>query len=154
VRCLAVDALAPGALRDFWTDLVAAQLTERAACVADQYAQYDAAPGIKVDGVSTLGENIADLGGVRAAFAAYRALGESEAFDGPFSAEQQFFLSYAQTWCSNIGPAAAATWATIDVHAPPQFRVNGVVSNMTEFAAAFGCAAGAPMVRSPRCEVW
>jgi putative endopeptidase len=145
---------AAGKLRDWWTQTVADDFSARAACLVDQYSAYDAAADVKVDGATTVDENIADLGGVRAAYAAYKALGETETFAGSFGADQQFFLSYAQMWCSNASAARAETLATLDTHAPERFRVNGVVSNMAEFGAAFGCAPNTAMQRSPRCEIW
>src|SRR5262249_9201533 len=120
-----------GQLRDWWSVGVAEQFNLRAQCLVDQYSQYQALPGVNVNGKRTLGENIADLGGLRTAYAAYKALGEDETFQGSFDAEEQFFLSYAQQWCANRSPDDVKTMVSSDTHSPERFRVNGVVSNMS-----------------------
>jgi endothelin-converting enzyme/putative endopeptidase len=73
---------------------------------------------------------------------------------GAFSEDQQFFLGFAQAWCANVRPEAARYRAAVDPHAPPRYRVNGPLSNSPEFARAFQCKEGSPMVRANRCEVW
>jgi putative endopeptidase len=72
-----------------------------------------------------------------------------------FTPEQRFFLGWAQSWCTNLTPEAARLRTLTDPHSPGQYRVNGVVSNMPEFQAAFGCSAKQPMVRgAAACRVW
>ena len=102
----------------------------------------------------TLGENIADLGGLKLAYAAYQTSGANESFTGSFGPDAQFFLAYAQMECANYRDEVARSRVRTDVHAAPRFRVNGVVTNMPEFAAAFACAPGSPMAPKDRCEVW
>jgi len=102
----------------------------------------------------TLGENVADLGGLRLAYRAYRATGGDERFSGSFDAEQQFFLAYAQLRCESLRDETLETRVRSDPHSPDRFRVNGVVRNLPEFAEAFQCSAGEPMAPSERCEVW
>jgi putative endopeptidase len=143
-----------GKLRIWWTPATDQEFVRRSACIADQYAAYEAVPGVHVDGQLTLGENIADLGGLKLAYAAYQASGAAESFTGSFGPEAQFFLAWGQLWCSNFREEISRSLIRTDVHAPAKFRVNGVVRNMPEFAAAFGCAAGAPMAPKDRCEVW
>jgi predicted metalloendopeptidase len=109
-------------------------------------------------GARTQGENIADLGGVRIAFRAFHQAGRAGALpveDG-FSPDQRFFLSYASVWCVNIRPEELRKRVLSDAHSPPQFRVNGPLSNLEEFAAAFRVPAGAPMSRPPgaRVQIW
>jgi endothelin-converting enzyme/putative endopeptidase len=70
------------------------------------------------------------------------------------STQQQYFLSFAQVWCSNERPESVRLHVQIDPHSPPQFRVNGVVRNMPEFQKAFSCKAGQPMVSANACRVW
>jgi putative endopeptidase len=152
------DAL--GNLADWWSPEVATEFDRRAACVARQYAGYESVPGVKLNGELTLGENIADLGGVKLAYAAMRAArqgaGGGEAPVLGFSPEQQFFLGYAQSWCAKYREEELRLRAVTDPHSPARFRVNGPLSNLPEFAAAFSCAEGTPMARpaAERCEVW
>jgi putative endopeptidase len=147
---------AGGNLRDWWSPAVAAEFERRARCLVTQYGAYEAVPGVKIDGELTLGENIADLGGAKLAFAARRgASGKAPDLAG-FTPDQQFFLGYAQAWCGKTREPFARMLAATDPHSPPRHRVNGVLANLPEFAAAFGCQAKSPMVRPPekRCEVW
>lgn len=152
------DAL--GNLRDWWTPAVGAEFDRRAACLVKQYGAYETLPGVRLDGKLTLGENIADLGGIKLAFAAMQAArraapGRDGALLG-FTPEQQFFLGYAQSWCSKYREQEARRRAVVDPHSPPRFRVNGPLSNLPEFARAFSCAEGTPMARpaAERCEIW
>jgi len=151
---------AEGNLRDWWTPAASKAFDDRALCIADQAAAYETLPGVRLDGKLTLGENIADLGGLRLAFAAMQAARRGDEKAAPaiagFGPDQQFFVGYAQSWCSKYRDEALRLRAVTDPHAPAPFRVNGPLSNMAEFAASFRCAEGAPMVRpaASRCEVW
>ncbi len=113
-----------------------------------------------VNGELTNGENVADLGGLRLAYAAWRATSAQSASDEPdadgFTPTQRFFLSWAQVWRANITPAAAALRLATDPHAPHTLRVNGPVSNMAEFHAAFGVKVGDAMWRDEgaRVDIW
>ncbi|BDG01972.1 M13 family metallopeptidase [Anaeromyxobacter oryzae] len=148
-----------GNLRDWWTPPVSKAFDDRARCVADQFSGYEVLPGVKVDGKLTLGENIADLGGLKLAFAAMQAARrtapEGEKVEG-FTPEQQFFVGYAQSWCSKFRDEETRLRVVTDPHSPPRFRVNGPLSNLPEFQAAFSCKEGNAMVRpeGKRCEVW
>jgi putative endopeptidase len=146
-----------GNLRDWWSPEVGAEFERRAACVVAQFDGYAAAPELHVNGKLTLGENLADLGGMKLAFAAFtkELAGHPEArAAATFSDEQQFFLGFAQAWCTNQRDESLRLQVQTNPHSPPRFRVNGPVSNMPEFARAFSCAADSPMVRANRCEVW
>lgn len=148
---------AKGNLRDWWTPDDASHFVERAKCFEDQYNTYAAtADGtINVNGKLTLGENIADNGGVRVALMALTDMIAAQA--APPTAnqpEQRFFLGWAQAWCESITPEAARMAAQVDSHSPPRYRVNGVVANEPEFAMAFGCKPNNAMVRAPSCRVW
>jgi endothelin-converting enzyme/putative endopeptidase len=151
---------ASGNLTDWWTPAVSEEFDRRAECVVKQYSEYVADPAIadvKLNGKLTLGENIADLGGLKLAFAAYqasRAGKEPEPIAGKFTPEQAFFVGYAQSWCTKIRPEFARVRAVIDPHSPPLWRVNGPLANLPEFSSAFQCKPGAKMVRADRCEVW
>jgi endothelin-converting enzyme/putative endopeptidase len=146
---------AKGNLSDWWTPVVNTEFNRRASCVAKQFDEYVAIDDLHVNGKLTLGENIADLGGVRLAYAALRQeLASKPREASAFTPEQQFFLGFAQSWCTNVRPEILRLLVTTNPHSPPRFRVNGPVSNLPEFAAAFQCKPGSPMVRRDRCEVW
>jgi endothelin-converting enzyme/putative endopeptidase len=145
-----------GNLADWWTKTDAARFRQRAQCVVDQYSSYVAVGKLHIDGKLTLGENIADLGGVRLGYAALMTLSKDKPVTqtGGFTPAQRYFIAYAQSWCSSARPETIRLRTLTDPHSPPAFRVNGVVSDMPEFRAAFSCAADAPMVRAKACRVW
>lgn len=144
-----------GRLTDWWTPSVEAEFGTRAQCLVDQYNAYEAVPGTHIDGALTLTENIADLGGLKLAYAAHQATGGDNLTTG-FDADQQFFLSYAQLHCANLSPEYLGLSLLVDPHSPEKYRVNGAVRNVPAFAAAFHCAEGAPLAppAAERCEVW
>jgi endothelin-converting enzyme/putative endopeptidase len=152
---------ADGNLRDWWTEADAKAFEQRANCLIDEYASFSPIPGVNLNGKLTLGENTADNGGLRIAYMAFeeslkaaRAAGKvQDKIDG-FTPEQRIFLGWAQVWCQNSTDEMLRMRAQTDPHAAAQFRVNGVVSNMPEFAKAFACQAGQPMVRGNACRVW
>jgi endothelin-converting enzyme/putative endopeptidase len=147
---------AHGNLKDWWTEGDAKAFEERAACFVDEYSNFIAVDDVKVNGKLTLGENAADNGGLRIALMSYVASltpDQRKDLDG-FTPEQRFFVSYGQSWCENSRPERQRMLAQTNPHAPPRFRVNGVVSNMPEFQKAFSCKADAPMVRKNQCRVW
>jgi putative endopeptidase len=145
-----------GNWKDWWTEADAHAFEEKATCVVDQYSQYRVTDGTRVNGRLTLGENIADNGGVRLALLAYLA-GPGAAspliVDG-FTPVQRLFLGWAQVWCVNVRPEAERLGATTDPHSPNKYRVNGPLSNMPEFQKAFSCKPDSPMVRQNACRVW
>jgi putative endopeptidase len=150
---------AEGNLRDWWTGPVSAEFDKRTACVAQQYDDYVAVDDMHIKGKLTLGENIADLGGVKLSFATFERAAKdhpSTPSAGGFTPAQQFFVGFAQSWCANYRPESLRLLVATNPHSPPKFRVEGPLSNLGEFAAAFECKEGAPMVRPPpkRCEVW
>ena len=147
-----------GNLKEWWGPADATAFEGRAACLVREYGGFTAVDDIKVNGRLTLGENIADNGGVRLAFAAFRkalARGGDQSIGG-YTPEQRFFIGYAQIWCGNTTPEDIRRRVQIDPHSPGEFRVNGVVVNQPEFAAAFKCPVGAPMAPPPDkvCRVW
>jgi len=147
-----------GNLHDWWTGADAAAFEQRAACLVKQYGGYTAVGDVTVNGRLTLGENIADNGGLRLAYAALaKALGGATPPPAEgLTAQQRFFVAYAQVWCGNASDQDKHRRAMIDPHSPGEFRVNGVVANQAEFARAFSCRAGAPMAQPPEkaCRVW
>ena len=143
-----------GSLRNWWTPDVEARFVERAQCVEEQYDAFTLPSGEHVNGALTLGENIADLGGLRTAYGALFDGSTEESGGDSFDAAQVFFISYAQTWCENVRSDYASLLLLTDPHAPGRFRENGPLSNMPEFREAFSCSADSPMVRAKACEVW
>lgn len=146
-----------GNLSKWWPEDVRQAFDERTQCVVKQYEQYEALPGLTLNGQLTLGENIADIGGLKLAFAAYRSLREdaNEALvAGGFTEDQQFFLANAQIWCSKVREAEAKRRVQIDPHSPPRFRVNGAMANLPEFGEAFACEVGSLMRPESTCSVW
>ena len=148
---------ADGNMVNWWQEADLAEFQRRGLCVTRQYNQYEALPGLKVNGKLTLRENIADLGGIKLAFRAYRALrasAPSEIEADGFGEDQMFFLGVGQAWCTVTREEETRRRIKIDPHAPPRFRVNGALSDLPDFHRAFGCEAGRPMHPSPTCEVW
>ena len=152
---------AVGNLRDWWSEESARKFTERAKKVIEQYSSYAPLPGQHLNGELTQGENIADIGGLKIAYMALqKVLGQhpeeaTKKIDG-FTPEQRFFLAYAQVWRANQRDAETRRRLVIDPHSPPQYRCNGPLSNMPEFAKAFNLPKDSPMVRPPdqRVNIW
>jgi len=147
-----------GNLTDWWSPEAGKAFVERAACVKTQYDGYISVDDLHLNGALTVSENVADLGGLKIAFAAMQTWAkehpERVVRDARFTPEQQFFLGAGQAWCRNIRPEELRRRVTVDPHSPARFRIDGPFSNLPQFQAAFGCAAGTPMVRQNRCEVW
>ena len=148
---------ADGNLVNWWEAPTQTEFKARTQCVIDQYSKYEVAGGTKVNGANTVGENIADIGGVKLALAGYRALRASApdtvVADG-FTEDQQFFLGFGQAWCAKIRPDFEKMLATIDVHSPAKWRVNGTLQATPEFARAFRCKLGTKMAPAKACVVW
>ncbi|MCK6591493.1 MAG: M13 family metallopeptidase, partial [Polyangiaceae bacterium] len=146
-----------GNLENWWEPEVGKKFKEKTSCVADQYATFEAQPGLRVNGKLTLGENIADMGGLKLAFYAYRQMraGAKEVLvaDG-FTEDQQFFLAHGQGWCTKMREEFERLLVQTNPHSPPRFRVNGPLMNMPEFAEAFSCGPGTPMRPAKTCSVW
>jgi putative endopeptidase len=148
---------AEGNLVDWWQPDTAQLFKQRTQCVIDQYSRYEVAGGTQLDGAHAVGENIADIGGVKLSLAAFHQLRsaapETVLADG-FTEDQQFFLGFGQAMCARMRPETEQLLATVDVHAPPRWRVNGALSATPEFAKTFGCKAGSKMVPAQQCVVW
>jgi endothelin-converting enzyme/putative endopeptidase len=151
---------ADGNLKDWWSEKVGKDFVTRADCVKEQFNGYVGVDDIKVKGDLTEGENIADLGGLKLSHAAmiewYAKKGGDEATKYRYSPSQQFFLGFAQSWCTKVRPEQARTRLATDPHSPPFLRVNGPTGNLDAFRAAFQCSEKSPMVRAGKdqCVVW
>ncbi|MEA2543674.1 MAG: putative endopeptidase, partial [Acidobacteriaceae bacterium] len=152
-----------GNLEDWWTPADGKQFTERADCVVKEYDGFVGVDDLHVNGKLTLGENIADLGGLKLAFLAYLDRAQKEGVDlekkgsaeyGGLNPQQQFFVSYGQNWCQNNRPENLRLRIQTDPHSPEEFRANGVVKNLPEFQKAFACKTGQPMAPVNRCTIW
>ena len=148
-----------GNLEDWWTKDDGEKYTQKAQCIVDEYSQFSVGD-TKINGKLTLGENTADNGGLRIAFMAFLTRAAADGIDLEKKSEdaytpiQQFFLGFAQDWCSDWRPEFERLIATTDPHAPDRFRANGTLVNMPEFGKAFHCKAGQPMVPAKTCRVW
>ncbi|MBA0045951.1 M13 family metallopeptidase [Mycobacteroides sp. LB1] len=143
---------------NWWTPNDREEFEKRANRLVEQFNAYAPIPGhpeLHVDGKLTLGENIADLGGINTAYDALVAelakKGSGDTLSGivGFNAKQRFFLNYARIWRDKQRPEDAITQLASDPHSPAALRVNGVVLNVAPFAADFGCLSGDPMVNAP-----
>ncbi len=147
---------AQGNLRDWWTEEDGKEFVKRASCISDQYSTYTIIDDIKINGKLTLGEDVADLGGLILAYMAWKedTRGQNLQPSDDLTPEQRFFVGYGQSWCGETRDETKRLRATVDPHSPEKYRTNGVVSNMPEFQEAFHCKAGSPMVNQNRCRVW
>jgi putative endopeptidase len=143
-----------GTLRNWWSADVEAAFHDRSACLVDAFSRREPLIGQHVDGVRTLGENIADLGGIELAFEAWQASGAATTAMAEFGGAQQLFIAYAQTSCALMSPGYLATVLATDPHSPPKERVNVPLSFLDSFADAFHCPTGSPMRARPACAVW
>lgn len=146
-----------GNLNMWWTKEDRTKFDERAACVVNQFNGYEVQPGLFIKGPLTLGENIGDLGGLNVAYEAFIHSMEGKprpANIDNFTPEQRFFLGWAQVWGAKYNPAAEVLQVRTNTHSLPRWRVNGPLSNMEQFAKAFGCKQGQPMVRKDACIIW
>ncbi|HKI05812.1 MAG TPA: M13 family metallopeptidase [Thermoanaerobaculia bacterium] len=149
---------AQGNLRNWWTDEDDKEFRKRASCVTDQYAQYTVVDDLKINSQLTLGEDVADLGGTILAWLAWKEDTKDQKLeprDG-LSPDQRFFVGFSQWVCGGERPESLRLSARVNPHSPYAYRINGVVVNMPEFAQAFSCKPGQPMVKEPEkvCRIW
>ncbi|HVT72009.1 MAG TPA: M13 family metallopeptidase [Lacunisphaera sp.] len=143
---------ADGNLKNWWTAEDEKRFKERAELVAAQYDAYEPLPGLHINGHQTLGENLADVGGLRVAYEAYKLATAGKPavpLDG-FTPDQRFFIAFAQGWRTNQRPEQLRLQVASNVHSPVRWRVLGPVANLPEFYAAFGC----PVPRNLAPQVW
>jgi predicted metalloendopeptidase len=150
---------ADGNLKDWWSPSTKSNFEAATKCIVDQYARYEAVPGVTLDGKLTAGENIADTGGVKLAFQAYQTWKAAQKTPPPakvdtFTDDQLYFLSYGQSWCTKMTPEALETMAHSNPHSPARWRVNGVIVNQPGFGTAFQCKTGAAVNPGKQCTVW
>ena len=153
-----------GNVRVWWKPDDLKKFSERTECEAKEYDGFEVAPGQKLNGHLTLGENTADNGGIRIAFQALEetlskqgAAAEPGYTDGKrdgFTPQQRFFIAFGQIWCENRTEQSARVLAKTDPHSSGEWRVKGTVQNFDEFGKAFGCKVGQPMMPANSCRVW
>ncbi|MEP6945698.1 MAG: M13 family metallopeptidase [Acidobacteriota bacterium] len=148
---------AEGNLKKWWSDADFKQFEDRTSCVAKQFDGYEVQPGLFINGKLTLGENMGDFAGMTVSYYAFMKSLEGKPrpanIDG-FTPEQRFFLGWAQVWAGKYTPEAERQQVAGNPHSLPRWRVNGPMSNMPEFAKAFGCKAPQKMVRPDACVIW
>jgi len=149
-----------GNRRDWFTPADRANFDKMTSCEVKEYNRFEAAPGLNLDGQLSLGENTADNGGLRIAYKAFQTLQAQQPaterdhmIDG-FTADQRFFLGFAQSWCETRTEAYQRVRGQTDPHVPGEFRVNGTVQNFEQFGKAFGCHVAQPMMPANACHIW
>ena len=149
---------AKGNLQDWWTKQDAEQFVKHADCVVDQYGTYVVVEDVHINSKLTEGEDVADLGGTILAYIAWKDATRDKQLHSTdeLTPSQRFFVGFAQWACKNDRPEDLRVRAVTDPHSPAKYRINGVVVNMPEFGAAFGCKPGSPMVKPSAqvCKVW
>jgi len=148
-----------GNLKSWWTAEDEKAYNARAELVVKQFDAFEPLPGLKLNGQLTLGENIADLGGLKIAWDAWQLSRKGKApvpKTAGFTPEQRFFLGYAETWRTLTREEAIRLRAVTDPHSPAKYRVNGPLANLPEFYEAFGCKDGDPMKRPDKLRpaIW
>ncbi|ORY96810.1 hypothetical protein BCR43DRAFT_492298 [Syncephalastrum racemosum] len=158
-----------GKMVQWWTNKTEQEFSEKEQCFISQYSNFTVTgpdnQSIHVNGKMTLAENLADNGGVAAAYDAFlqtwnggllsKEKPEHVQLPGVnMTAEQLFFINFGRTWCKNARPVEAARQVYTDVHSPDKVRVNAVAQNSVEFAKAFQCPANSPMNPSKKCKIW
>ncbi|XP_035210660.1 neprilysin-2-like [Stegodyphus dumicola] len=144
---------------NWWDQSTDKLFRKKAQCIIEQYGNYTAENGMKLNGINTQGENIADNGGLKEAYMAYqkwvRHNGIELKLPGlKYTQNQLFWISAANAWCEKIRPEILSMYIITDTHSPSKFRVNGPMSNLPEFAEDFHCTLGSPMNPEDKCTVW
>jgi endothelin-converting enzyme/putative endopeptidase len=148
-----------GDLKDWWTKDDEAKFNDRADCMVRQYDAIEAVPGVHLNGKLTLGENLADLGGLWLAWLAWLDKAQAAHLDMSaathgYTPDQRFWIAYAQQWCTQTRPEQLRTQAQGDPHAPDEYRTNSVLQDLPEFAKSFSCKKTSAMVNPKPCRVW
>jgi endothelin-converting enzyme/putative endopeptidase len=148
-----------GNLKDWWTKEDEKKFNDRAQCMVKQYDAIEAVPGVHLNGKLTLGENLADLGGLWLAWLAWQDKAHAAHVDmnaktDGYTPEQRFWIAYAQQWCTQTRPEQLRSQAQTDPHAPDEYRANSVLQDLPEFAKSFSCKPTAKMVSATPCRVW
>ncbi|CAM6031901.1 unnamed protein product, partial [Sphagnum compactum] len=146
--------------KNWWDSQTDKNFKERAQCIIEQYGNYTVPEnGLKINGVNTQGENIADNGGIKEAFRAYQEYVKDHGPEPPlpglkYTPKQLFWISAANVWCGKYRPEVLKLRVQVGSHSPAQFRVIGPVSNLNEFSQTFNCPLGSPMNPTHKCSVW
>ncbi|MFH4976701.1 hypothetical protein AB6A40_003410 [Gnathostoma spinigerum] len=152
-----------GGLRNWWDKKTLSAFIELKKCFISQYGEVEVPQtnGMHINGEQTQGENIADNGGIRAAYTAMKIAEAKRTIKEKrirgiekYGQEQLFFINYAYSWCMNSRPEATVYKIIADPHSPNRFRVNIVLSNFEKFAEAFDCPKGSKMSSKKQCRVW
>jgi predicted metalloendopeptidase len=150
-----------GNLNNWWSQKTQIEFNKRAQCFVEQYGSIkDARINMSLNGLNTLGENIADNGGLRGAYDAYQTKVAKKVDAGllpgfeDFTLDQLFFISYANNWCSLIRNEKLRQQVLYDPHSPSKYRVNVPLSNFDKFSGAFQCKANSNMLPTTRCLLW
>jgi predicted metalloendopeptidase len=152
---------AEGNLKDWWHPETAEAFNKKKTCIIEQFGNYtDISTGMRLNGVNSQGENIADTAGLKLAYKAYVSAKSKNLINDPtlpglpYSQEQLFWISSAQTWCSVERPEVKKILILTDNHALSKFRVLGTLSNSRDFPKDFMCALGSAMNPVKKCEIW
>jgi endothelin-converting enzyme/putative endopeptidase len=148
-----------GTLKNWWTKEDEEKFNDRTACMVKQYDAIEAVPGVHLNGKLTLGENLADLGGLWLAWIAWLDKAQAAHVDmtgltDGYTPDQRFWIAYAQQWCTQTRPEQLRTQAETDPHAPDEYRANTVLTDLPEFAKSFSCKKSSKMVAQTPCRVW
>ncbi len=148
-----------GNLKNWWTKEDEQKFNERAECMVKQYDAIEPVPGVHLNGKLTLGENLADLGGLWLAYLAWMDKAEAAHLDlnatmEGYTPEQRFWIAYAQQWCTQTRPERLRTRAQTDPHAPEEDRTNSVLQDLPEFGKSFSCKKTDKMLSAATCRVW
>jgi putative endopeptidase len=148
-----------GNLKDWWTRDDESKFTQKAQCMVDQYDAIEAVPGVHLNGKLTLGENLADLGGLWLAWVAWQDKAQAAHLDmaaktDGYTPEQRFWIAYAQQWCTDTRPEQLRSQAQANPHAPDEYRTNSILQDLPEFAKSFSCKPSDKMVSAKPCRVW
>jgi putative endopeptidase len=150
---------ATGNLKNWWTKDDELKFTDRADCMVKQYDAIESVPGVHLNGKLTLGENLADLGGLWLAWLAWQDKAQAAHLDmaaktDGYTPEQRFWIAYAQQWCTQTRQEDLRSRALTDPHAPDEYRTNAILQDLPEFAKSFSCKAPQKMVSPKPCRVW
>lgn len=148
-----------GNLKNWWTKSDEQKFNDRAQCVVNQYDAIEAVPGVHLNGKLTLGENLADIGGLWLAWMSWLDKADAAHIDmnakmDGYTPDQRFWIAYAQQWCTQTRPEQLRTQAQTDPHAPDEYRTNVVLEDLPEFAKSFSCKKTDKMVDPKPCRVW
>lgn len=146
-----------GAMANWWTETSLKEFKKKASCLAKQFDGYPTVGGGHVNGNLTLGEDIGDQGGLKTAYLAWKGTLKKDTLENPEALRKEekiFFQSFAQSWCGKYTDAFEATLVKTDAHPPVRYRVNGALSNFTEFAQAYQCKENSKMAPKEKCVVW